>query len=97
MTELITAIVPYISPAAFPTVVVVLGLFYIYRKIGNERKVTKSERDTQFDDLDKRIMLLEQDNKLLHSQLDTIGTKLDKIIDQLSDIRVSLANKKDKD
>lgn len=97
MTELITAIVPYISPAAFPTVVVVLGLFYIYRKIGNERKVTKSERDTQHEDLDKRIMLLEQDNKLLHSQLDTIGNKLDKIIDQLCEIKVELAKKEDKD
>jgi hypothetical protein len=41
--------------------------------------------------------LLEADNKMLHTQLDTIGTKLDKIIDQLADIRVSLANKKDKE
>ena len=59
MTELITAIVPYISPAAFPTVVVVLGLFYIYRKIGNERQITKTQRDN--DSLQIHDQLLKHD------------------------------------
>lgn len=88
MTELITAIVPYISPAAFPTVVVVLGLFYIYRKIGNERKVTKSERDTQFDDLDKRITLLENDVRRIRD-LD-LETKLAQIQTDLQWIKENL-------
>ena len=88
MTELITAIVPYISPAAFPTVVVVLGLFYIYRKIGNERKVTKSERDTQHENLLARVMLLENEiqqiKKLdLDARLAQIQTDLDWIKDKL--------------
>ena len=87
MTELITAIVPYISPAAFPTVVVVLGLFYIYRKIGNERKVTKSERDTQHENLLARVMLLENEiqqiKKLdLDARLAAIETSL-KYIERL--------------
>ena len=88
MTELITAIVPYISPAALPTVVVVLGLFYIYRKIGNERKVTKSERDTQFDDLDKRISLLENDVRRIRD-LD-LETKLAQIQTDLQWIKENL-------
>ena len=96
MTELITAIVPYISPAAFPTVVVVLGLFYIYRKIGNERKVTKSERDTQHEDLDKRITLLEHDVQFMKEQNSIFGSKLDKILDELTSIKVELAKKEDK-
>ena len=87
MTELITAIVPYISPAAFPTVVVVLGLFYIYRKIGNERKATKSERDTQHENLLARVMLLENEiqqiKKLdLDARLAAIETSL-KYIERL--------------
>ena len=88
MTELITAIVPYISTSAFPTVVVVLGLFYIYRKIGNERKVTKSERDTQHENLLARVMLLENEiqqiKKLdLDARLAQIQTDLDWIKDKL--------------
>ena len=87
MTELITAIVPYISTSAFPTVVVVLGLFYIYRKIGNERKVTKSERDTQHENLLARVMLLENEiqqiKKLdLDARLAAIETSL-KYIERL--------------
>lgn len=92
MTELITAIVPYISPAAFPTVVVVLGLFYIYRKIGNERKVTKSERDTQHENLLARVMLLENEiqqiKKLdLDARLAAIETSLKYIEKLLEDSR----------
>lgn len=69
----------------------------LYAIIYFQRKQTSEKRDTDHDDLQTRITLLEADNKLLHTQLDTIGNKLDKIIDQLSDIRVSLANKKDKE
>ena len=81
MTELITAIVPYISPAALPTVVVVLGLFYIYRKIGNERKDTKKERDADSEQMKTRIALLENEvNRLkdldLESKLAQILTDL---------------------
>ena len=96
MTELITAIVPYISPAAFPTVVVVLGLFYIYRKIGNERKATKSERDTQHDDLDKRLTLVEHDVNFMKQQNTLFADKLDRILDELTNIKVELAKKEDK-
>ena len=96
MTELITAIVPYISPAAFPTVVVVLGLFYIYRKIGNERKATKSERDTQHEDLDKRVTILEHDCEFMKQQHALFGQKLDKILEELTNIKVELAHKEEK-
>ena len=61
MTELITAIVPYISTSALPTVVVVLGLFYIYRKIGNERKDTKIERDKDSENIKAEIAVLKNE------------------------------------
>jgi len=76
-------------------IVVVAVILYLIIHI--QRKQTGTKRDEDNDSLNTRITLLEADNKLLHTQLDTIGNKLDKIIDQLSDIRVSLANKKDKE
>ena len=76
-------------------IVVVAVILYVIIHI--QRKQTGTKRDEDTDSLNTRITLLEADNKLLHTQLDTIGNKLDKIIDQLSDIRVSLANKKDKE
>ncbi len=76
-------------------IVIVAVILYVIIHI--QRKQTGTKRDEDTDSLNTRITLLEADNKLLHSQLDTIGNKLDKIIDQLSDIRVSLANKKDKE
>ena len=76
-------------------IVVVAVILYVIIHI--QRKQTGTKRDEDTDSINTRITLLEADNKLLHTQLDTIGNKLDKIIDQLSDIRVSLANKKDKE
>lgn len=76
-------------------IVIVAVILYVIIHI--QRKQTGTRRDEDTDSLNTRITLLEADNKLLHTQLDNIGNKLDKIIDQLSDIRVSLANKKDKE
>ena len=69
----------------------------VYLVITLQRNSTKKQRDTAHDDLNTRITLLENDNKMLHTQLDTIGNKLDKIIDQLCEIKVELAKKEDKD
>ena len=97
MESVITSVAAMIPSGALPIVICVLGLAYIYFKIQTQRKATGKKRDEDTESINTRITLLEADNKLLHSQLDTIGNKLDKIIDQLSDIRVSLANKKDKE
>lgn len=76
---------------------VIIVAVILYLIIFFQRKDTKIKRDDAQSAIETRMALIEADNKLLHTQLDTIGNKLDKIIDQLSDIRVSLANKKDKD
>ena len=68
----------------------------VYCVIALQRNNTKKTRDTQYDDLDKRIVLLEHDNKLLHEQVTQIGNKLDKILETLSDIKVELAKKEDR-
>ena len=76
---------------------IVVAAIILYVIIYLQRKDTKKHRDTAHDDLQTRITLLEADNKILHTQLDTIGNKLDKIIDQLCEIKVELAKKEDKD
>lgn len=75
---------------------IVLVAVILYLVIYWQRKQTGDKRDTDNDKLQTRITLLEADNKLLHTQLDTIGNKLDKIIDELCEIKVSLAKKEDK-
>lgn len=69
----------------------------LYLIIHFQRNNTKKQRDNVQDSVETRLTLLEADNKLLHQQLDSIGSKLDKIIDQLCDIKVELAKKEDKE
>lgn len=69
----------------------------LYFVIHWQRSETKKSRDNAQDEFDKRISLLEADNKMLHTQLDTIGDKLDKITDLLTNIRIELSNKKDRE
>ena len=92
MTELVTAIVPYISPAALPTVVVVLGLFYIYRKIGNERKDTKLERDKDSENIKAEIAVLK--NELDNLKRLDLDARLAAIETSLEYIKHMLENRK---
>ncbi len=75
---------------------IVVAALIVYCIIYFQRKQTGEKRNTDTESLQTRITLLEADNKLLHTQLDTIGNKLDKIIDELCEIKVSLAKKEDK-
>lgn len=75
--------------------VIIAAILYLI--IHFQRNNTKKQRDNVQDSVETRLTLLEADNKLLHQQLDSIGSKLDKIIDQLCDIKVELAKKEDKE
>ena len=75
--------------------VVIAAILYII--IYFQRSNTKKSRDEAQDSIETRLTLLEADNKILHQQLDSIGSKLDKIIDQLCEIKVELAKKEDKE
>ena len=96
MTDVVTAIVSAISPAALPIVVCVLGCCFIYLKIGKDRKQTKTERDNQKDELDKRLTLVEHDVCYMKQQHALFADKLDRILDELCEIKVSLASKAEK-
>ena len=96
MTDIVTAIIASISPAALPIVVCVLGCCFIYLKIGKDRKQTKEERDNQKDELDKRLTLVEHDVAFMKEQHQLFSSKLDRILDELTDIKVELAKKAEK-
>ena len=100
MLEIIIAIISSISPAALPIVVCVLGCVlgysFVYLKIQSQRKVTKEERDNQTDELDKRLTLCEHDIAFMKEQNALFGQKLDKILEELTAIKVELAKKAEK-
>ena len=96
MTDIVTAVIASISPAALPIVVCVLGCFFIYFKINSQRKVTKEERDSQKDELDKRLTLVEHDVGFMKEQNQLFSSKLDRILDELTAIKVELAKKAEK-
>ena len=96
MEQLFTTIVSSLSPSALPIVVCVLGCVFIYFKIGKERKHTKTERDNEKDELDKRLTLVEHDVAFMKEQHSLFADKLDRILDELTNIKVELAKKEDK-
>ena len=100
MSDIVTAIIASISPAALPIVVCVLGCVlgysFVYLKIQSQRKVTKEERDNQTDELDKRLTLCEHDIAFMKEQNALFGQKLDKILEELTAIKVELAKKAEK-
>ena len=95
MEQIVTSLISALSPSALPIVVCVLGLAYIYWKINSQRKVTKSERDIAHDDMDKRLTLVEHDVQYMKEQHSLFADKLDRILNQLTEIKVELAKKAD--
>ena len=96
MTDIVTAIIASISPAALPIVVCVLGCCFIYLKIGKERKQTKVERDNINEEFDLRLTLCEHDIAFMKEQNAVFSSKLDKILEELTAIKVELAKKAEK-
>ena len=96
MEHIVTAIIAAISPAALPIVVCVLGCCFIYLKIGKDRKQTKVERDNINEEFDLRLTLCEHDITFMKEQNQIFADKLDKILDELTAIKVELAKKAEK-
>ena len=95
MTDLILPIITALSPSALPLVVCVLGCCFIYLKIGKERKQTKTERDNTNEEFDLRLTLCEHDITFMKEQNQIFADKLDRILDELTAIKVELAKKAD--
>lgn len=91
MTEVLLQIAQMIPSAALPVVVVVLGCFYIYKKIGSEREKTKKHRDAEYDELKTRITIIEREFEEI-KQLD-LSAKLAQILTELAWIKERLKEK----
>lgn len=96
MESIISSVITSLSPSALPIVVCVLGCVFIYLKIGRDRKQTKTERDNEKDELDKRLTLVEHDVAFMKEQNQLFSSKLDRILDELTAIKVELAKKEEK-
>ena len=96
MTDIILPIITALSPSTLPLVVCVLGCVFIYLKIGKERKQTKSERDNLSESFDLRLTICEHDITFMKEQNQVFADKLDRILDELTAIKVELAKKAEK-
>lgn len=96
MTELIVPIITALSPSALPLVVCVLGIAYIYWKIQSQRKISKEERDNLSESFDLRLTICEHDITFMKEQNQIFADKLDRILDELTAIKVELAKKAEK-
>lgn len=100
MTDIVTAIIAAIPSSALPLLVCVLGCVlgycFIYLNIQSQRKVTKAERDNIAESLDLRLTLCEHDITFMKEQNQIFADKLDRILDELTAIKVELAKKAEK-
>ena len=95
MEQIITTVISAISPAALPIVVCVCVCAFLYFKIGRDRKQTKEERDNINEEFDLRLTLCEHDITFMKEQNQIFADKLDRILDELTAIKVELAKKVD--
>ena len=95
MESLIIAILTSLPASTIPIVVCVLGCCFIYFKIQSQRKVTKTERDNTNEEFDLRLTLCEHDITFMKEQNQIFADKLDRILDELTAIKVELAKKAD--
>ena len=79
MLEIISTILPYITPSALPVILVVLGGIYIYKRIDGERSKTKEIRDTDSQQIHDDLLKL----KFKVSELDGKTVKHEQVIDDL--------------
>ena len=95
MESVIMTVISTISPAALPVVVCVCVCAFLYFKIGRDRKQTKEERDNINEEFDLRLTLCEHDITFMKEQNALFADKLDRILSELTEIKVSLAKKVD--
>ena len=95
MESLIIAILTSLPASTIPIVVCVLGCCFIYLKIQSQRKISKEERDNQKDELDKRLTVVEHDVEFMKAEHSIFAGKLDRILTELTEIKVALAKKAD--
>lgn len=87
MTNMITAIIAAINPSALPLVAVILGCVYLYfkfKKVEDDRKVTKVNRDADSQSIHDDILSLKFKVSNLEEIVDIHKTRLESIDDRLN-------------
>lgn len=100
MEQILSSSLSMIAPAALPVVIVVLGLFWIWRKTQNiedSRKATKQIRDEEFmrihDQLLKhsfQITSLEGTKDLHRQILDDLQKQMSIVVKELTELNVNV-------
>ena len=88
MEAIITQIIAAIPSAALPLVFVIVACWFIYWKINSQRKITAEKRDTEHENMETRVILLEKEMETLKS-LD-LSTKLAQIQTDLQWIKENI-------
>lgn len=91
--EALTQVIASVPSGALPLVVVILGLFWIYRKtesINKDREDTKQQRDKDSQDIHDRLLTHEFKISNLQGVCDLHRDKLDSIDKQLSIVNQEL-------
>ena len=99
MLDIVTAIIAAIPSSALPLIIVVLGCVlgccFVYLKIQSQRKESKAERDNIAESFDLRLTLCEHDIAFMKQEHSLFAGKLDRILTELTEIKVALAKKAD--
>ena len=90
METLVTTVLPFISPAALPLVVVVIACFYIYRKIDNDRQKTKVERDADSQELHDKILKMEFDVANMKGEIGHHNDVLEDLRNQVNLLNINI-------
>ena len=88
MEALIPQIIAAIPASAIPLVFVIVACWFIYWKINAQRKITAEKRDTEHENMETRVILLEKEMETLKS-LD-LSTKLAQIQTDLQWIKENI-------
>ena len=90
MAEIVTQLITTLSPTALPLVVVILGCFYIYRKIGRDIAETKSVRDKDSQELHDKLLTHDFKISNLEGIVNLHKDKLESIDKQLAIVNQEL-------
>ena len=94
MESIITTIISSLSPSALPLVVVILGLFWIYRKtsdIKKDREETKIQRDADSQNLHDMVQKNTWEINNLKLEAQHRDTILDDLRAQCNELNTNLA------
>lgn len=75
---------------------IVMAALAVYIVVYFQRKGTAEKRNEDSDNINMRVTLLEHDLNSMKETVNVFGSKLDKILEELTQIKIELSKKEDK-